>query len=101
MQTRTSCVGMAEFLFRRHVPNMPTPLYSCGKASETPEHVLLYCQKTRKQKGEIRDLIAFKALQTRRNLAYLILKYSGFMVNWLLRTGKFTLYDKARHLQKE
>jgi hypothetical protein len=43
MQARTSCVGMAEFLFRRHVPNVPTSLYNCGRASETPEHMLLYC----------------------------------------------------------
>jgi hypothetical protein len=47
MQARTDCVGMAEFLFRRHVPNVLIPLCSCGRASETPEHMLLYCQKTR------------------------------------------------------
>jgi hypothetical protein len=41
MQARTECVGMAEFFFRRHVSNVLSPLYSCGKASETPEHVLL------------------------------------------------------------
>jgi hypothetical protein len=98
MQIRTGCVGMAEFLFRRHVPNVPIPFYSCGKASETPEHMLLYCQKTRKRKKEIRDLIAPKALRTRRNLAHLTLKHPGLVIDWLLRTGKFTLYDKARRL---
>jgi hypothetical protein len=101
MQARTNCVNMAEFLFRRHVPNVLTSLYSCGRASETPEHVLLYCQKTRKRKGEIRDLIVLKALRTRRNLAHLTLKHSGFVVDWLLRISKFTLYNKARRLQKE
>jgi hypothetical protein len=101
MQARTGCVGMAEFLFRRHVPNVLTPLYSCGKASETPEHMLLYYQKTRERKREIRDLIAPKALRTRRNLAHLTLKHPELVVDWLLRTGKFTLYDKARRLQKK
>jgi hypothetical protein len=101
MQARTGCVGITEFLFRRHMPNVPTPLYSCGKASETPEHMLLYCQKTRERKGEIRDLIASKALRTRRNLAHLILKHPEFVADWLLRTGKFILYNKARRLQKK
>jgi hypothetical protein len=101
MQARTSCVDMAEFLFRRHVPNVLISLYSCGKASETLEHVLLYCQKTRERRREVRDLIAPKALRTRKTLAYLTLKHPGFVVDWLLRTGKFTLYNKARRLQKE
>jgi hypothetical protein len=98
MQARTGCVSMAEFLFRRHVPNMPISLYNCGKASKTPEHMLLYCQKTRKRKGEIRDFIAPKALRIRGNLAHLTLKHPGLVIDWLLRTGKFTLYDKARRL---
>jgi hypothetical protein len=42
IQVRTSCVGMADFLFRRRVHDVPTPLCSCGIAPETPEHVLLY-----------------------------------------------------------
>jgi hypothetical protein len=49
----------------------------------------------------IRDLIAPKALRTRRVLAHLTLKQPGLVVEWLLRTGKFALYDKARRLQKE
>jgi hypothetical protein len=63
--------------------------------------MLLYCQKTRERKREVRDLIAPKMLRTRRDFAHLTLKYPGFVVDWLLRTGKFTLYDKARRLQKE
>jgi hypothetical protein len=101
MQVRTGCVGMADFLFRRRVPDVPTPLCICGIAPETPEHVLLYCRDTRERRSAIRDLIAPKALRTRRDLAYLTLKQPGLVVEWLLRTGKFALYDKARRLQKE
>jgi hypothetical protein len=46
MQARAKCVKIAEFLFRRHVPDVPSPLCSCGRAPETPEHVLLYCPET-------------------------------------------------------
>jgi hypothetical protein len=67
MQARTKCMKMAEFLFRRHVPNVPSPLYSCGKASETPEHVLLYCPETEKSRQDTRKRIAFIALRIRRD----------------------------------
>jgi hypothetical protein len=40
MQVRTGCVGMADFLFRRRVPDVLTPLCSCGITPETLEHVL-------------------------------------------------------------
>jgi hypothetical protein len=98
MQARTGYVGITEFLFRRHVPNVLIPFCNCGKASETPEYVLLYCQKTRKRRGEVRNLIAPKVLRTRKNFAHLTLKHSELVIDWLLRIGKFTLYDKARRL---
>jgi hypothetical protein len=65
------------------------------------KHVLLYCRETRERRSAIRDFIAPKALRIRRDLAYLTLKQPGLVVEWLLRTGKFALYDKARRLQKE
>jgi hypothetical protein len=51
MQIHTECVEMADFLFKRHVSDVHTPLYSCGKALETPEHVLLHCNEIAKKKG--------------------------------------------------
>jgi hypothetical protein len=69
MQARTRCMGMAEFFFRRHVPDVPSPLYSYGHAPETPEHVLLRCSGTEDDKQEIRQKIAPIALRTRKNLA--------------------------------
>jgi hypothetical protein len=101
MQARTKCIKMAEFLFRRHVPNVPSPLYSCGKAPETPEHVLLYCPETEKNRQNTRKRVAFIALRTRRNLAQLSTKHPKLTTEWLLRTGKFPLYNKAQRLQRE
>jgi hypothetical protein len=101
MQARTGCMGMAEFLFRRHVPDIPSPLCSCGHAPETPEHVLLRCSGTEDDKQEIRQKIASIALRTRRNLAQLTIKYPKLTAEWLLRTGRFSLYDKAQRLQEE
>jgi hypothetical protein len=100
MQVRTGCVGMADFLFQRHVPDVPTPLYSCGKAPETPEHVLLHCNEIAEKRKTMRQRVAPIALQIRRNLAQLTLKYPKLTVEWLLQTGKFALYNKARKLQR-
>jgi hypothetical protein len=37
----------------------------------------------------------------RRDLAQLTLKYPGLAAEWLLQTGRFTLYNKAQRLQRE
>jgi hypothetical protein len=101
MQARTECVGTAEFFFRRHVPDVPSPLCNCGHAPETPEHVLLRCSGTEDDKQEIRQKVALIALRTRRDLAQLTIKYPKLTAEWLLRTGRFSLYDKAQRLQEE
>jgi hypothetical protein len=69
MQVRTECVGMADFLFQRHVPDVPTPLCSCGKAPETLEHVLLHCNEIAEKREIMRQRVALIALRIRRNLA--------------------------------
>jgi hypothetical protein len=80
MQIRTKCVEMADFLFQRYVPDVPTPLYSCGKAPETPEHVLLHYNETAEKKKIIQQRIGSNALRTRRNLAQLTFKYLELII---------------------
>jgi hypothetical protein len=101
MQARTECVKIAEFLFRRYIPDVPSPLYSCGKASETPKHVLLYCPETEENRQNTRKRVAPITLRTRKDLAQLSTKHSKLITEWLLRTEKFPLYNKAQRLQKE
>jgi hypothetical protein len=96
MQARTGCVGMAEFLFRRHVPDVPSPLCSCGRAPETPEHVLLHRPETEEDRQDTRKRVAPIALRTRRNLAQLSTKHPKLKPKWLLRIRKFPLYNKAQ-----
>jgi hypothetical protein len=80
---------------------VPTPLYSCGKAPETLEHVLLHCNEIAEKREIMRERVAPIALRTRRNLAQLTFKYPEFIIEWLLQIGKFALYNKARELQQE
>jgi hypothetical protein len=93
MQARTDCIGIADFLFKRRVPDVPSPLCSCGAAPETPEHVLFHCGDTAVDREMIRQRIASTALRTRRDLAQLTLKHLELAAECLLRTGRFTLYN--------
>jgi hypothetical protein len=101
MQARTECIKIAEFFFQWHVSDVLSPFYSFDKASETLEHVLLYCPKTEKDRQNTRKRVAFIALRTRRNLAQLSIKHPKLITEWLLRTGKFLLYNKAQRLQRK
>jgi hypothetical protein len=101
MQARTKCMEMADFFFRRHVSDVPSPLYSCSKAPETPEHVLLYCPEIEENRQNTRKKIASIALRTRKNLAQLSTKHPKLTTEWLLRIRKFPLYNKAQRLQKK
>jgi hypothetical protein len=101
MQARTKCMRITEFFFWRRIPDVPSPLYNCGKASETLEHVLLYCPETEENRQDTRRKVALIALRTRKNLAQLSTKHPKLITEWLLRTRKFPLYNKAQRLQKE
>jgi hypothetical protein len=70
---------IAEFLFQRRVFDIPSPLYSCAQAPETPKYVLFYCRETKKKKKKVRNVIAPIALRTRKDLAQLFLKYPELM----------------------
>src|SRR6266516_6337966 len=39
IQLRTGKIGLNSFLHRRRVPDVPSPLCSCGSAPETPCHI--------------------------------------------------------------
>jgi hypothetical protein len=101
MQARTECMEIAKFLFRRYIPDVLSPLYNCGHALKTSEYVLLRCSGTEDDRQEIRQKVAPIALRIRRNLTQLTIKHPKLTAEWLLRTGRFSLYDKAQRLQEE
>jgi hypothetical protein len=69
MQIHIKYMKIANFLFQRYVPNMPTPLCSCGKAPETFEHVLLHYNEIAEKRETMQQQVAFIALRIRWNLA--------------------------------
>ena len=46
-QLRTEKIGLQDFLFNRHVPDIADPRCVCGEGRQTVTHVLLRCRKFR------------------------------------------------------
>ena len=44
-QIRSGKIGLAGFLHHRRVPGQNSPVCECGRATETPLHVLVHCPK--------------------------------------------------------
>jgi hypothetical protein len=45
VQLRTEKIGLNDFLFNRHVPDITSPGCSCGERRQTVAHVILRCSK--------------------------------------------------------
>ena len=49
-QARTGDIGLRDYLFRRKVPGISTPLCECGEGRETVEHLVVWCTDPPQQK---------------------------------------------------
>jgi ribonuclease HI/retron-type reverse transcriptase len=53
VQLRTEKIGLNDFLFNRHVPDITSPGCSCGERRQTVAHVLLRCSKHKDLRNRI------------------------------------------------
>jgi ribonuclease HI/exonuclease III len=53
VQLRTEKIGLNDFLFKRHVPDIPSPGCDCGERRQTVAHVLLRCSKYKDLRNRI------------------------------------------------
>jgi ribonuclease HI len=53
VQLRTEKIGLNDFLFNRHVPDITSPRCSCGERRQTVAHVLLRCSKYKDLRNRI------------------------------------------------
>jgi hypothetical protein len=42
VQVRTACMGLAKYLYSRHVPGVPSAQCRCGGGEEAPRHMALF-----------------------------------------------------------
>ena len=60
IQIRTSCIGLAPFLYKMRVPGVGSAMCWCREGDETPEHMTLWCPEE-----ENRDELWIKELGKR------------------------------------
>jgi hypothetical protein len=97
MQLRTGKIGLRAFLFQRRVPDVNTPLCSCGTESETPAHIVLNCPLLAEQRERLRRSLAPLPLLSHRDFENALRDYNAAhaIVKWCLGIGRFPLYDLA------
>jgi hypothetical protein len=45
VQVRTGRIGLAKYLYSRHVPGVLSSQCRCGGGEETPHHITLFCKE--------------------------------------------------------
>lgn len=94
-QIRTGVIGLRQFRFRRRVPDVPSPLCSCGEAPETVAHLALSCDEVLAE-GKMLD-----ELRDRHDLLELLNSSSGAAkaVRWMASLGKLGEYRLAWEIE--
>ena len=102
-QIRTGKIGLRSFLHYRHVPTAPTPICSCGDGHETPRHIVLYCRLEAEGRERLRRWLGPRVLRTSRDFKELVgdRRTAGYIVRWLLGTGRLPQYGLAEALREE
>jgi Reverse transcriptase (RNA-dependent DNA polymerase)/Endonuclease-reverse transcriptase len=69
IQLRTGKIGLNSFLHRRRVPDIQSPLCSCGLAPETPCHIVVDCPLTATARERLDTALAPQAIRSHRDFA--------------------------------
>jgi hypothetical protein len=96
IQARTECIGLHQFLYRRHVPGVDSPNCSCSNEPETVRHLVQYCPLY-----ENKEVLNLRGTSLQRvDYRRLISSPEGAkaLAKWLIDTGRLGQYAIARHL---
>ena len=94
-QLRTGRTGLRAFLFQRRVPDIRSPICSCGVAPETTYHVFLQCPTTRGYRENLPI-----PLRSSRDVRMALddEKTAGEIAKWFLRLQKLPQFLLAQKL---
>ena len=103
VQARTGKIGLRDFLFRRRVPDVVTPLCSCSHAErETAEHLVLRCDNvSRRRRTWLQERA--QPLRTSRDFAAALQcpKRAKLIARWILGTSRLREYRLAVEIMDE
>ena len=67
IQLRTGKIGLNSFLHRRRVPDVASPLCSCGTAPETPCHIAVDCPLNATARERLTTSLASQLMRSHRD----------------------------------
>lgn len=89
---RTEHIGLNDYLYRRGVPDCPSPLCECGWPRQTVKHIVLFCPRYARDRD--------KMIQEARSsdLATILSTENGIraVTRWFLRQDILTQFSVAR-----
>jgi hypothetical protein len=100
IQLRTGKIGLNSFLHRRHVPDVPSPLCSCGSAPETPCHIAVDCPLTATARDRLAASLAPRALRSYRDFAAALRDPDGAqtIARWFLKLNRLKEFRLAAEI---
>ena len=96
VQARTGKIGLRQFLFRRHVPSVATPVCPCGNGDQTIEHLFTVCTDPRSTKLRAFDMHSYE--EVANGLSEVKAGIAASMAKALLQSGWFNDFRVARAL---
>ena len=92
-QARTGRIGLAKFLYGRHVPGFTTATCQCRAGHETPRHMALYCT------NEV-DRRYYLHIGKNRTYTQMVGTNEGakHFVRWMMYSGKLGQFALAKRL---
>ena len=91
IQMRTEKIGLAEFLYKRHVPGVETASCTCGWRSQNVKHVLLHCSK-----HDGREVMFREAGSNDLRIILTTEKGLRAATRWMIRCGLLGQFSLAR-----
>jgi hypothetical protein len=106
IQLRTGKIGLNSFLHRRRVPDIPSPLCSCGTAPETPCHIAVDCPLNTAARERLTISLASQPMRSYRDFVAALedTKKAQIVARWFLTLGRlqeFRLAIEIRGTSKE
>ena len=97
IQMRTGKIGLNSFLHRRQVPDIGSPLYSCGRVPETVCHLTIECPETARAREKLAEALGPTPLRTSRDFATALRHpfHAQIIVRWFLGLNRLKEYRVA------
>jgi hypothetical protein len=91
----TEHIGLNDYLYRRKMPDYPSPLCDCGWPRQTVKHVLLFCPRFARD----RDKMIQEASTSDYTTLLLTAQGIRAVTKWFLRQGILTQFSLASEAQ--